>query len=122
MLGIGGTQRNHRQQVGRCFFYGNTLPHHFVRQLRLGKPLPILRLNLRNIHIGANFERKLHGHMAIVRTGRFVVQQIINTGKLHLDGSRYRFRHDFRTGTGVIRINLHHGGSNLRKLRNRQLL
>ena len=122
MPGIGRGQHDDRQQIRRRLFYGYTLADDFIGQLGFGKALPVLGLDLRDIHVSANLEREPHRHVPIVCAGGVVIEEIVDTGKLHLDRSRHRFCDNFRACTGIVRIDLHHRWRDLRKLRNRQLL
>ncbi len=105
---------------GEVFFTVMPLPNDFVGQLGLGKALPVLRLDLCDIDIGADLEREPHRHVPIVRAGGIVIQEVIDAGELHLDRARHGFGDDFRARPGIIGIDLHHGRRDLRKLRDGQ--
>jgi hypothetical protein len=120
--GIGRTQRNDRQHIRRHFFDSYTLANDFVRQLRFGETLPVLCLDLRDIHIGSDFKREPHRHVPIVCARGVVVKKVIDTGKLDFYRTCDCFRDNFCAGTGIVRFNLHHRWRDLRKLRNRQVL
>ncbi len=121
MRRISRANGHNQQQIRRGFFDGYSLANNFVRQLWFGQLFSVLRLNLRNIDICSNFKRQLHCHVAIVCTGRFVIQQIINTRQLYFNRAGNCFRNYICTGTRIVRINLYNRWRNFRKLGNRKI-
>ena len=117
MPGVIGFQREHSEKIGRLFLNGDPLPDHVRWELGFRKLFPVLSLHLRNIDIGPNLEGEPDGHMSIVRTGRVVIEKIINSGKLNLDWARHGICYDFCTRPRIVGVNLHYGRGNLRKLR-----
>ncbi len=72
--GIGRLQHDHRDEVRGHLLHGHTLPDDFRRQLRLGKLLAILGLDLGDVRIGADLERQFNGHMPVVAAGGVEIQ------------------------------------------------
>ena len=108
------------QEVRRHFLDRDPLPHDFRRQLWLGQFLAILGLDLCDIDVGPDLEREPDAHVPIVRTRRIEVEKVVDAGKLQFDRARHGFRHDLRTGSRIIGLNLHHRRRDFRKLRDGQ--
>ncbi len=116
LLRIVGIEHHHGQQIRRQFFDGHSLTDDFRRKLWLCKLLAVLGLNLRDIDVRADFERQLDGHVTVVCARRIEVEETVDAGQLQFNGTRDRFRDDICACTRVIRVDLHHRGSDLRKL------
>ncbi len=119
---ISRLQRDDHHKIRRQLFDGNALTDDVRGKLRFGEFFAVLRLHLSDIRIGADFEGELDRDMAVIAAGRFVVEQIVDAGKRHLDRTRHGFCRDFRTCAGIVGIDLDDRRRDLRELRDRQKL
>ena len=89
VAGVIGVERDDGDEVRRQFFDRDPPADDLGRKLRLGQLLAVLRLDLRDVRVRADLEREPDRYVPVVGAGGVVVEEIVDTGKLHFDGPRH---------------------------------
>ncbi len=114
------TDHDETEHICGLGLYRNTLLGHFRWQQRLGLSHTVLHLDLRHIGVGA--DSKAHRQLVAARTvgRRRHINHVVHAIDCIFDRAGNSCRQNFRTGTGIKRMNDHLRRSNLRILRDRQ--
>ncbi len=117
---VGVDKAQHHQERAGGFLDAHALLLNFLRQQRHGELQFVLHLYLRDVRVGAGFERQRDLHRPRGVAGGGHVHQAIDTVHVLFDNLRHGILHRFRIRARVGCVNRHRWRRNRRILRNGQ--
>ena len=104
---VAGHQADRHQERGGDFLHRHALPLHFGWQPRQRDVHAVLRLDRRDIGIGAELEGDVDGELAVVGAGGLVVQHAVQPDQLLFDRLRDGLFQILRVAAEIVRGDLH---------------
>ena len=110
-----------QQDAGRLLLGGDALALHVLGELGLGDLDPVLHQHLGHVQVGAQLERDVEEHLAVVGAARRHVDHVLDAVDLLFDRRGDGVGHDLGVGAGVVGRDRDGGRRHLRVLGDRQL-
>ena len=104
---VRGIHHDPHDEAGRLLIHRHTLLDNCFRQLRLRLADAVLHVNLIDVGVAAGLEVHADRHVAARRTGRLVIEQIVDAVDLRLQRCRHGVGNDLGRSAGIDRLYLY---------------